>query len=206
MKKIILAFTVVLFIAACKDDADLETKIDTVGVVKDSLIYHNNILADTAKISADILNKANMNADQPLAKKNKTYAFTTPRTNPPTAKRRTYSSSNIEVMEPSVGSTTPTSSGTGNTNSGNGTDGNTTTTGGATANIGGSSEAQPTVQKEGWSKAAQGAAIGGVAGAIGGAIISKKKGKGAIIGGIIGAGGGYVIGRAKDKKDGRVQK
>lgn len=57
--------------------------------------------------------------------------------------------------------------------------------------------------KKGWSKAAKGAAIGGVAGAAAGAIITKS-GKGAIIGGVIGAGGGYIIGRSKDKKDGRV--
>lgn len=62
-----------------------------------------------------------------------------------------------------------------------------------------------TTKKKGWSKAAKGTAIGAGAGAITGAIISKKKGKGAIIGGIIGAGGGYIIGRKEDKKDGRVQ-
>jgi hypothetical protein len=63
--------------------------------------------------------------------------------------------------------------------------------------------AQAPAKKEGWSKAAKGAAIGGATGAVTGAIISKKKGKGAIIGGIIGAGGGYVIGRSKDKREGR---
>ncbi len=56
-------------------------------------------------------------------------------------------------------------------------------------------------EKKGWSNAAKGAVIGGGAGAIGGAIISKKKGKGAIIGGVLGAAGGYIIGRNKDKKD-----
>lgn len=60
-------------------------------------------------------------------------------------------------------------------------------------------------QKKGWSKAAQGAVIGGAAGAVGGAIISKKKGKGAVIGAAAGAVGGYIIGREKDKKDGRVK-
>lgn len=62
-----------------------------------------------------------------------------------------------------------------------------------------------TTQKRGWSKAAKGAVIGGVGGAVAGAIISKKKGKGAIIGGVVGAAGGYILGRSKDKKDGRVQ-
>lgn len=60
-------------------------------------------------------------------------------------------------------------------------------------------------EKKGWSKAAQGAVIGGAAGAVGGAIISKKKGKGAVIGAAVGAAGGYIIGRDKDKKDGRVK-
>ena len=59
-------------------------------------------------------------------------------------------------------------------------------------------------KKEGWSKAAKGAVIGGVTGAAAGAVIGKNA-KGAIIGGVIGAGGGYIIGRSKDKKDGRVQ-
>ena len=59
----------------------------------------------------------------------------------------------------------------------------------------------PVEEKKGWSNAAKGAVIGGGAGAIGGAIISKKKGKGAIIGGVVGAAGGYIIGRSKDKKD-----
>jgi hypothetical protein len=63
-----------------------------------------------------------------------------------------------------------------------------------------------TTQKKGWSKAAQGAVIGGAAGAVGGAIISKKKGTGAVIGAAVGAAGGYIIGRQKDKKDGRVRK
>ncbi len=58
-------------------------------------------------------------------------------------------------------------------------------------------------KKQGWSKAAKGAVIGGVAGAATGAVITKS-GKGAIIGGVIGAGGGYIIGRSKDRKDGRV--
>lgn len=60
-----------------------------------------------------------------------------------------------------------------------------------------------TAEKKGISKAAKGAIIGGVGGAVAGAVVSKKKGKGAIIGGVVGAAGGYIIGRNKDKKDGR---
>lgn len=74
--------------------------------------------------------------------------------------------------------------------------------GGSTSAYGG---AQPTAKKKGWSDAAKGAVIGGAAGAVGGALIDKKKGRGAIIGGLVGAGGGYLIGRGEDRKSGRVQ-
>jgi hypothetical protein len=61
-------------------------------------------------------------------------------------------------------------------------------------------------KKTGWSKAAKGAVIGGVAGAAGGAIINKKnRVLGAVIGGVVGAAGGYGIGRTMDKKDGRIE-
>lgn len=78
---------------------------------------------------------------------------------------------------------------------------------GTTAGAGNeSSETAPAEKKEGWSKAAKGAVIGGVAGAAGGAVINKKnRVVGAVVGAVIGAGGGYVIGRQQDKKDGRIQ-
>lgn len=65
---------------------------------------------------------------------------------------------------------------------------------------------QTAEKKEGWSKAAKGAVIGGVAGAAGGAVINKKnRVVGAVIGAVIGAGGGYVVGRKMDKNDGRIE-
>ncbi|MEO9023013.1 MAG: glycine zipper domain-containing protein [Ginsengibacter sp.] len=79
------------------------------------------------------------------------------------------------------------------------------TTGNSTSSSNGSS-ATTSSKKKGWSKGAQGAVIGGAAGAVGGAIISKKKGTGAVIGGVVGAAGGYIIGHEKDKKDGRIKK
>lgn len=60
-----------------------------------------------------------------------------------------------------------------------------------------------TRRRKGWSHAAKDATIGGVGGAVTGAIISKNKGKGAVIGGVLGAAGGYILGRSKDKKEGR---
>lgn len=72
----------------------------------------------------------------------------------------------------------------------------------STANNSGSGTvAQP--QRRGISKAAKGAIIGGVGGAVIGGVIGKNA-KGAIIGGAAGAAGGYIIGRGKDRRDGRV--
>ena len=69
----------------------------------------------------------------------------------------------------------------------------------------GSTETPTVEKKEGWSKAAKGAVIGGVAGAAGGAVLNKKnRVVGAVIGGVVGAAGGYGIGRTMDKKDGRI--
>ena len=70
----------------------------------------------------------------------------------------------------------------------------------------GAGEEAKAEKKEGWSKAAKGAVIGGAGGAIAGAVINKKnRAVGAVIGGVIGAGGGYVIGRKMDKNDGRIE-
>lgn len=80
--------------------------------------------------------------------------------------------------------------------------------GGSYGNSGGSSQGSTAStgntasQKKGISKAAKGAIIGGVGGAVAGGVIGKNA-KGAVIGGVIGAAGGYIIGRSKDKKDGR---
>jgi hypothetical protein len=67
----------------------------------------------------------------------------------------------------------------------------------------GSGQTTTVTRKKGWSHAAKNAVIGGVGGAVVGAVVSKKKGKGAVIGGVLGAAGGYILGRSKDKKEGR---
>lgn len=61
-------------------------------------------------------------------------------------------------------------------------------------------------RKQGWSKAATGAAIGAGAGGIAGSVIDHGKGRGTIIGAAVGAGAGYIIGRKKDVQSGRVVK
>lgn len=65
--------------------------------------------------------------------------------------------------------------------------------------------ATSTASKQGWSKSAKGAVIGGAGGALVGATVSNNKAAGAVIGGAVGAGTGYLIGRGEDKKDGRIK-
>jgi hypothetical protein len=80
-----------------------------------------------------------------------------------------------------------------------------TGTSSSSGNNGGEVATTPEVKKKkGWSDAAKGATIGGVGGAVAGAVISKNKGKGAVIGGVVGAAGGYILGRRADKKSGRA--
>nr|WP_309502876.1 OmpA family protein [uncultured Roseovarius sp.] len=55
-------------------------------------------------------------------------------------------------------------------------------------------------------KAKQGALIGGVLGALTGAVASDKKGKGAVIGGAVGALGGAAIGNALDKQEAELRR
>ncbi len=102
----------------------------------------------------------------------------------------------VEASTPTRRTTTPartSSSGSRNTGTvyNNGSSGSSGTTTTAPA-------------KRGISSAAKGAIIGGVGGAVAGAVIGKNA-KGAAIGGAVGAAGGYIIGRSKDRKTGRVQ-
>ena len=97
--------------------------------------------------------------------------------------------------------TTNSSSGSGGTYSGgSGSTGTGTTTSTGSGTDAGTVSTPVPAKKKGWSNSAKGAVIGAGAGAVGGAIISKKKGTGAIIGGVVGAAGGYIIGKNKDKK------
>jgi osmotically inducible lipoprotein OsmB len=60
-----------------------------------------------------------------------------------------------------------------------------------------------TTPKKGWSGKAKGAAIGGGAGVVGGAVVGGTKG--AVVGGLAGAAAGGLIGRNKDKKKNTVR-
>ncbi|HEY1038985.1 MAG TPA: YMGG-like glycine zipper-containing protein [Bacteroidia bacterium] len=70
----------------------------------------------------------------------------------------------------------------------------------STASTEGNQPASTPEKKKGLNNTAKGALIGAGAGAIGGALIDKKRGEGAIVGGLIGAGAGAISGAIIDKQ------
>ncbi len=182
MKTTLTIFTVAAFFAACNSNP--KTTEVTTTVPKDTAgLAEFNLNKEQQKEQQDLIQTEGVNdGTNNLSGNTPAVVPHTHKSSAP-AKRSTASRS---TRSKSVGSGTSSSSG------GSGTGGSGTV-----------AQAPQPAKKEGWSKAAKGAAIGGASGAVVGAVVSKKKGKGAIIGGILGAGGGYVIGRSKDKKDGR---
>ena len=185
MKNTLLSLSVIFILAACQHKAD-----DSTGQsVPVTPVYNNSALSDTARSEAFYQSRKYVSRPKAASAQH----------NLPVAVHRSIPSetTSLPPVETSPVVTTPASTSTSvdtmRSSTGVGNDGNTGTA---------STIPQPE-KKKGWSKAAKGAVIGAGAGAIGGAILSKKKGKGAIIGGIIGAAGGYVIGRGMDKKDSR---
>lgn len=65
--------------------------------------------------------------------------------------------------------------------------------------------AQVGVDNNGYKKTQQGALIGGLVGAVTGAVASDDKAKGAIVGGAIGAVGGAAIGNALDRQEAELR-
>lgn len=180
-----MTFAAASMFVACnsKTDSDLDSKKDVI-VQDTSSMYNSNGSTDTA--IGVVANPA-----PPVAAPTTTTTRTVTKT--VYIDRRPRTQAPVQHSAPSNNvSTVPQ---TQTTTSGNGT---TTTTGNGTTTT---TAPAPVPEKKGWSSAAKDATIGGVGGAVGGAILSKNKGKGAVIGGIIGAAGGYIIGRKKDKKD-----
>ena len=120
-----------------------------------------------------------------------------------------YSDTAVTVQEEVINRSekAPVSSGNSVKHSTSGSKGQTTTTStsSTSTNNGNSSSTSTGSGNKGWSKAAKGAVIGGAAGAVGGAVITKK-GSGAAIGAAVGAASGYIIGKDQDKQDGRVRR
>lgn len=186
MKKLLLPLAIVAVFSACNSKKE-EEKRDML-FLSDTSSLSNNTMSDTATITqaapAPAAPVVQYTAPRPKRSTNTTYkkpvTVVTP-TPEPTAP--------VTTVPSTTTGTTPAETGTAGTGTGEtGTVDNTTTI---------------PAKKEGISKAAKGAVIGGVAGAAAGAILGKNA-KGAVIGGVIGAAGGYILGRKKDKADGRV--
>jgi len=182
MKNILLFMTIIVTMAACQDKEDFSS----VPIVP---VYNSSALSDTAKADETIEPVfANSQPKQATVKRTARTAVHRARTSETIYQPPVATSPVVTPVPTSPGvNTVPSSTGVGNNPS-----------------TGTTSTIPQAEKKKGWSKAAKGAVIGGAAGAIGGAIISKKKGLGAVIGGVIGAAGGYAIGKRMDKNDNRL--
>lgn len=191
MKKLFTIIAAATMFVACNSKSDLDTKKDVV-LTDTTSMYKSNA-------STDVSNATVPKQDAPPAvaptrtiiRERTIYVNRAPR-----ASRQVYHEATpvdpvvntVPQSQPAMGSGTGTSNG----NSG---------VGSSTAGSGTSIPGTISEKKKGWSNAAKDAAIGGVGGAVVGAVISKRKGTGAIIGGILGAAGGYILGHKKDKSE-----
>jgi hypothetical protein len=184
MKRILLPLVIVSAIAftACKDKK--ETDREMVLLTDSSNI--SNLSSDTAAGQAVLpVPQEPVVAAPPVRS-----TSPTPRRTTQAPVRSTQPTTQAPINTPAPSTTTqPTTTpapSTETAGSGTGTEGTTTPA--------------PTAQKKtGMSNSAKGAIIGGVGGAVAGAVIGKNA-KGAVIGGVIGAAGGYILGKKKDKK------
>lgn len=191
MKNLLLSLIIITGFAACKSDIKSDTQNRDIQLLTDSTVYTNsNIYSDTAvAVEAEPAPQKITESPKAIVKTRRSPKVTV-------KKSPVYAQDNSTVTTTPTVATPPIVTNSGGTeNSGTVGSGDNSKAGTATTTI-----PQPE-KKKGWNKATQGAVIGGAAGAVGGAILSKKKGLGAVIGGVVGAAGGYIIGKGMDKKD-----
>ncbi len=190
MKKILLSIVIIASFAACNNTPKDDTR--DIQLLSDPSAYQNNISADTAaSVATQPVPAAEGKAAPQVITVTKRIIYM------PAKTVNTAPVSHSTIYTPPVATevpnTVPATTDNGTTKAG--------TAGGTEAPVATTTE---TEKKKGWSAAAKGAVIGAGTGAIGGAIISKKKGLGAIVGGVVGAAGGYIIGKDIDKKNNRL--
>jgi hypothetical protein len=185
MKKFLLLLAIITGFAACKSNFDPIEKTGAVQLLPSVADYNNNANTDTSSAEAEPV--VTPKVDKQPAK----IIYVT--------RERVIEKTKTPVIQdpvPTVPNVSPENTETGNTGV------TTTQQNTGEINTGETGTVTPQAEKKkGWSNAAKGAVIGAGAGAIGGAIISKKKGLGAVIGGVVGAAGGYIIGKNIDKKN-----
>ena len=176
MRKVIMIVGAAAIFASC-GNPDIETKTDVI-TTDTTGMYKSNVSTDTGAVITT-------EEPAPVVQQPKTIV----QTRTVYVDRPVKANNQKPVPQPQTQDNTTPRAGTGNT---------TTTTGNETSTGTGTTTA-PVEKDKGMSNSTKGAVIGGVGGAVAGAVISKKKGKGAIIGGVIGAAGGYILGKKKDK-------
>ena len=201
MKNLLLLILIIVGFAACKSDPAKDTQRN-IQLLPDAAAYTNNLLTDSNSVATAEPVREKVNEKPPVKTIVRTIVIERPAPQSDgvrKAVKRDDPAPDAGVSEPvsTPPVTAPASQTTPAQNTGVGNDSSTSPSETASA------KNDKVVQKKGMSKAAQGAIIGGVAGAVGGAVISKKKGVGAVVGGIAGAAGGYIIGKKMDKKDNR---
>ena len=174
MKRILVAAA--FLFTACHNN-DLDTQKDVV-VTDTAGMYKSNASTDTA------LKNQGLNNTEPQVITETRTVYVDRR--PKTTRRATTTKTNSQSQ-----------SNTTQANSTNQSEGVNTANSGTVS----TPTSQP-AEKKGWNNSTKGAVIGGVGGAVVGAVISKKKGTGAVIGGVLGAAGGYILGKKKDKAQG----
>ena len=189
MKNFLLSIALITGFAACNNTPKQDDSRD-IQLLTDSTSYHNNFYSDTSST----VNNAAMPTTEPKTEQ-RTITVT---------KRIIYTPAKTvnpaPVYQPNDNTVPAATTLPSNDPVATGTTDNTVQTGNGTATSTEPVATTQTVKKKGWSSAAKGAAIGAGAGAIGGAIIAKKKGLGAVVGGVVGAAGGYIIGKDIDKR------
>lgn len=207
MKKIFSIIAAATIFVACNSKSDLDAQKDVI-VTDTSAMYRSNASTDVGTNQTPNPAPALIAAPPTVAPITQTRTIIRERTvyvDRPRAQRQVVREADpvspvvntVPQSQPQSQSYPTASTGNGNNQSTGVGDGPYAGPGSGTA----STLPEPVEKKKGWSNAAKDATIGGVGGAVGGAILSRNKGKGAIIGGIIGAAGGYILGRKKDKKD-----
>jgi len=204
MKHILQILATAFLLAACNTQSkpELDTKKDVI-VTDTSAMYRSNLSTDTGSATVSKPVPPPVTTTRTITRTRTVYVDRTPKAIQRKSIPQAASSGQVTTIPNPVTQTqpqtnTPIGSGAGTTTQTSGAGTTTTTGAGKTTTV---PAAKPVPQDRGMSSATKDAVIGGVGGAIGGAVISKKKGKGALIGGIIGAAGGYIIGRKKDKQD-----
>lgn len=190
MKNLLLLIFITIAFAACKSKSEPDDQARNIRLLTDTTIYNNNASSDTVKEmkTETVQVKPSVHGRTTVQTKKAT----------PTVAKKVSAAPVHDQVITAPASTTPPVVTAPESTSNSGVD---KTIGEGKSETASASEGTKVHQKKGLNKAAQGAIIGGVTGAVGGAIISKKKGVGAVVGGIVGAAGGYIIGKKMDKKD-----